>query len=271
MNDLVDDHSLIFFARPATVFVVRQKPVLFGDVHDGAEQLSGQRLGLYRSERGNIRDRYHWAQPVSPEKHAQHRNKQRVRIGPRHADTPGPDASGQNGLSSPALHEHTPDSDRTSKSATNSVDYPALLFLVAVIAVWGTVALLLSVLVVRETIDWWYRRRSRGAHHPASPAARTVVEIERRLRHEAAVAPGHRPASPDDRCLQRADHSARGGAAASITARGRSPHSAGLAGRWTPARSERRATAVVVERRGRGDRPCAARSRRGPRRGGRGS
>lgn len=71
-------------------------------------------------------------------------------------------------------------------TANGAVDYPALLFMVAVIAVWGTVALLLSVLVARETIDWWYRRRSQGAHHPASPAARTVVEIERRLRHEAA-------------------------------------------------------------------------------------
>jgi hypothetical protein len=66
------------------------------------------------------------------------------------------------------------------------VDYPDLLFLVAVIAVWGTVALLLAVLVVGETVDWWYRRRSRGAHHPAGPAARTVVEIDQRLRREAA-------------------------------------------------------------------------------------
>jgi hypothetical protein len=41
MNDPVDEHSLIFFCRPATVFVVRQKSARIGDVHDGVEQLSG--------------------------------------------------------------------------------------------------------------------------------------------------------------------------------------------------------------------------------------
>lgn len=71
-------------------------------------------------------------------------------------------------------------------TADGLVDYPALLFLVAVIAVWGTVALLLAALVARETVDWWYRRRSRGAHHPAGLAARTVVEIDQRLQREAA-------------------------------------------------------------------------------------
>ncbi|MGH3849144.1 MAG: hypothetical protein ACRDR6_09405 [Pseudonocardiaceae bacterium] len=70
-------------------------------------------------------------------------------------------------------------------TADGPVDYPDLLFLVAVIAVWGTVALLLAAIVVRETIDWWYRRRSRGAHHPESPTARTVMEIDQRLRREA--------------------------------------------------------------------------------------
>ena len=65
------------------------------------------------------------------------------------------------------------------------MDYPVL-FLVAVIAVWGTVALLFAALIVRETVDWWYRRRSRGAHHSASPTARTVMEIDWRLRREAA-------------------------------------------------------------------------------------
>jgi hypothetical protein len=43
------------------------------------------------------------------------------------------------------------------------MDYPALFFMVAVITAWGTMALLLAVLVAGETVDWWYRKRSRGA------------------------------------------------------------------------------------------------------------
>ena len=45
---------------------------------------------------------------------------------------------------------------------------------------------LAELLTIRETVDGWYRRRSRGAHHPASPTARTVMEIEWRMRREAA-------------------------------------------------------------------------------------
>jgi hypothetical protein len=82
-----------------------------------------------------------------------------------------------------------PDTGPMATTANGHMDYPVL-FLVAVIAVWGTVGLLLAALVVRETVDWWYRRRSRGAHHPTSPTARTVMEIEWRLRREAA---GSRP------------------------------------------------------------------------------
>ena len=79
----------------------------------------------------------------------------------------------------------SPNAGPMATTANGPMDYPVL-FLVAVIAVWGTVALLLAALVVRETVDWWYRRRSRGAHHPASPTARTVMEIEWRMRREAA-------------------------------------------------------------------------------------
>lgn len=61
-----------------------------------------------------------------------------------------------------------------------------VLFLVTVIGIWSTVLLLCCIIVVRETVKWWHRRRQRGAHHPAGPDARTVPEIERRLRREAA-------------------------------------------------------------------------------------
>lgn len=58
------------------------------------------------------------------------------------------------------------------------------LVLVTVSALWGAVALLLAVLVIGEALDWWYRRHHRGAHHPTSPAARTVEEITQRLHRE---------------------------------------------------------------------------------------
>jgi hypothetical protein len=58
------------------------------------------------------------------------------------------------------------------------------LVLVPVFVLWGAVALLLAVLVIGEILDWWYRRRHSGAHHPTSPAARTVDEIIQRLHRE---------------------------------------------------------------------------------------
>ncbi len=61
-----------------------------------------------------------------------------------------------------------------------------VLFSVAVIGIWGTVLLLFCIIAARETVEWWHRRRRRGAHHPAGRDARTVLEIQRRLRREAA-------------------------------------------------------------------------------------
>lgn len=62
-------------------------------------------------------------------------------------------------------------------------------FLVALIGIWGTVLLLCGIVAARETVDWWHRRRQHGCHHahkPAGPAARTVREIQQRLRREVA-------------------------------------------------------------------------------------
>ncbi len=62
-------------------------------------------------------------------------------------------------------------------------------FLVALIGLWGAVLLLCGIVAARETLDWWHLRRRHGAHHvhdPAGPAARTVLEIQQRLRREAA-------------------------------------------------------------------------------------
>jgi hypothetical protein len=56
-----------------------------------------------------------------------------------------------------------PDACPTATTTSVPMDYPALFFMVAVITAWGTMALLLAVLVAGETVDWWYRKRSRGA------------------------------------------------------------------------------------------------------------
>ncbi|MGH3773076.1 MAG: hypothetical protein ACRDRW_17065 [Pseudonocardiaceae bacterium] len=61
--------------------------------------------------------------------------------------------------------------------------------LAAVFALWGAVALLLAVFVIGETLDWWHRRRQRGAHHPTGPAARTVAEITQRLHRDSTRLP----------------------------------------------------------------------------------
>jgi hypothetical protein len=60
-----------------------------------------------------------------------------------------------------------------------------LLFLVAVIGIWGTLLVLIAEQAVRGTLAWWYRRGQHGNHHPTGPAARTVEEIHHRLRREA--------------------------------------------------------------------------------------
>lgn len=64
------------------------------------------------------------------------------------------------------------------------VDGPVL-FLVAVIGIWGTLLVLIAEQAVRGTLAWWHRRGQHGNHHPCGPAARTVEEIHRRLLREA--------------------------------------------------------------------------------------
>jgi hypothetical protein len=94
----------------------------------------------------------------------------------------------------------------------------SVLFLVAVIGLWGTLLLLLAEQAVRETVAWWHRRHQHGNHHPTGPAARTVDEIQCRLRREAdhparSIVIRHRmvtppPATPLTRCPVTTDHPA---------------------------------------------------------------
>lgn len=64
-----------------------------------------------------------------------------------------------------------------------SVDGP-LLFLVALIGIWGTLLVLIAEQAFREIVAWRHRR-GHGNHHPTGPAARTVEEIHCRLLREA--------------------------------------------------------------------------------------
>jgi hypothetical protein len=56
---------------------------------------------------------------------------------------------------------------------------------VVLLGVWGPVLILMAVLAIRETADWWHRRHQHGRHHPQpSNTQRTVTEIESRLTEE---------------------------------------------------------------------------------------
>ncbi|MGH3832149.1 MAG: hypothetical protein ACRDRS_17165 [Pseudonocardiaceae bacterium] len=82
----------------------------------------------------------------------------------------------------------------------SGADYPTL-WLVALIGVWVTVLVLIAEQVVRGGVAWWYGRRQHGNHHPTSQAARTVEEIQCRLRREAehparSIVIRHRMATP---------------------------------------------------------------------------
>ncbi len=52
----------------------------------------------------------------------------------------------------------------------------------ALLSVWGPVLILMVILTIRETADWWHRRHQHGRHHPQpSNTQRTVQEIGSRL------------------------------------------------------------------------------------------
>lgn len=63
----------------------------------------------------------------------------------------------------------------------------------ALLGVWGPVLILMVILGIRETADWWHRRHQQGRHHPQpSYTQRTVNEIGSRLTKEEKEAARHR-------------------------------------------------------------------------------
>ncbi len=80
MDNLIDDGSLVFRARPAPVFVARKKPARISDIQHGIEHLCGQCAGPDRPERRNIRNSYHWTRPVPSKKHTQKHSNQHLML-----------------------------------------------------------------------------------------------------------------------------------------------------------------------------------------------
>lgn len=60
------------------------------------------------------------------------------------------------------------------------------LITVALVSVWGPLLVLVAIVAIRETADWWHRRHQHGRHHPQpnGHAQRTVEEITSRLTRE---------------------------------------------------------------------------------------
>ena len=60
-----------------------------------------------------------------------------------------------------------------------------ILIPLVLLGVWGPVLILMAILAIRESANWWHRRHQHGRHHPQlTNTQRTVTEIGSRLTEE---------------------------------------------------------------------------------------